>query len=178
MSDLKQPGQPSHEVWVIESEDGFIVRACLVREAAEREALAACGEKVVRYVPAEPEQAGKALDLSWREAALAWQEWATKLCRHPEGGELGDGPMRAQLGERLTKQAGEAQGWILVDHAAAAIVAAWDDGYTERDPTQPNPYTKAMGTRAIVEAAISASKKRGTWDELLPAPPTKDPTNG
>lgn len=35
---------------------------------------------------------------TWRLAELAWQRWATTLCVHPAG-ELGDEPMRNQLGQ-------------------------------------------------------------------------------
>jgi hypothetical protein len=38
---------------------------------------------------------------SWRLAELAWQQWATALCEHPEGGQLGDEVMREQIAQRL-----------------------------------------------------------------------------
>jgi hypothetical protein len=38
---------------------------------------------------------------SWRRGCVAWQEWAAKLVEQPEGGQLGDGPAREWIAERL-----------------------------------------------------------------------------
>lgn len=82
MADVKR------EVWVIEDEDGYIVRPCLIKAAAEREAVSAAGERVVRYVPEHRIRALEAGLAEMRKRADSWE----RMCRRVA--EMGGVAMR------------------------------------------------------------------------------------